>query len=1033
MKKTVFVFICLLLLYCSNSMAQTTVVRGTVRDEKGPLPYVSIIIKGKPGGVQSDTAGNFSIPALKNDVLVFSSAGHLPQEVAVGNNSSLDIILAVDPASLEGVVVIGYGAKKKQHLTGAVSTVGAEVFKSRPTTTAMAAIQGQIPGVIVQRSSGQPGVEGFDLNVRGASSANGGNSPLVLIDGVAGSLDLINPEDIESIVVLKDAAASIYGARAAGGVFLVTTKKGRKGSPTVTYNNNIATSKVTGMMKAPTNYEMAIMDNEANIHNGAAPMYTADYLQRLKNNDPNPVPHPLYGGWMLFFNNTDWRSALLENGFQQKHNLNVSGGGNNSTYYLSGSFVDQRGVIKYANDNNKRYNLRLNYDFDFSKRLRLETKVSMENQERTDIGGLGSWVITEGIYGMPNHPVYSKDGKFFAQGGWGNAVAQAKEAATSTFDTRGLNTNIKLIAEVLTGLKVNLQAGINHKADNNKDIAKPVPLYNWDGDLAYYTIANPGEGSMTLYNAETDYRNFTGYLQYTKRLGVKHDLDLMAGASHEENDFDWFNARRDNFVSEDLWSLNLGGTNNMSNSGGGNHWAIRSYFARLGYVYDNKYMLEANFRYDGSSRFQSDTRWGLFPGISAGWRISQEDFFRNVSFINDLKLRVSYGETGNQEGINLYDYLQLINIGGAYPFGQGGQGQSASLAGMVSPSRTWETIATKNIGVDALMFSSKLNFTFDYFIKNNKDMLIPVTYPSMLGAIPPWSNSGELRTKGFETSIGWKDKIGELEYTARFILSDAQNEVINYGGRDTYTVGLNTLKDWWNPNVREGYPLDTYFSYVFDGIIRDQKQLDDYRQLGGVPSDIGIGDAMFRDVNGDGKISAYGDQPGQDGDVINAGTITPRYSYGINLGAKYKNFDLGIFIQGVGQRTIFREGEYSMPWSDWWRQPPQFYYGQTWNEDRPNAPYPKLSHGNIRWWNYQPSTMQKLNGAYARLKNLQIGYTLPQKWMSKVSITNARIYFSGQDLWEVHHVKGGWDPESERWGFNYPFQRVYSFGLDLTF
>ena len=304
-------------------------------------------------------------------------------------------------------------------------------------------------------------------------------------------------------------------------------------------------------------------------------------------------------------------------------------------------------------------------------------------------------------------------------------------------------------------------------------------------------------------------------------------------------------------------------------------------------------------------------------------------------------------------------------------------------------------------------------------------MLIPVTYPSLLGAIPPASNAGDLETKGFETSLRWRDHIGDIQYSVRAMLSDATNKLVNYGGQDTYTLGLNAH--------REGYPINTYFAYQFDGLIRTQSELDEYKKLGGVPTDIGIGDARFKDINGDGQISPYSNVPGQDGDVINAGSTTPRYTYGLNLDVKWKNFDLGIFMQGVGERTMFREGEYSMPWSSWWRQPPSMYYNTTWNEDRPNAEYPRLSHGNIRYWNYQASTLQKINAAYLRLKNLQIGYTLPEALLKKISIDHARVYFSGFDLWEKHNVKGGWDPESSNTGFNYPFQRLYSFGLDVTF
>ncbi|NEU07020.1 TonB-dependent receptor [Flavihumibacter sp. R14] len=1007
-------------------------VRGTIRDKTGPLPGVTVTLKADPSKkAVSNAEGNYSITVPKDGILVFSFVGYETVEQPVNGKATLNILMGESSTSLNEVVVIGYGSKQRQFLTGAVATVGSEIIESKPVTNAISALQGEVPGLTIQRSSGQPGTEGFELNVRGYSSTNGGNSPMVLIDGVSGSIDLLNPNDIESISVLKDASASIYGARAANGVIIVTTKKGKSGAPKITYNTNFASSKMTGMMESPTNLEMALMDNEANMHNGAAPMYTEDYLNRIRNNDPNPVDHPLYGGWKLFFTNTNWTEAIMEKGFQQQHNINVSGGGENSSYYLSGGFSDQQGVIKYADDGNQRYNLRLNYDYDFSKKIRLETKVSLENQRRTDLGGLGSWVLTEATFGMPNHPVYNADGQYFAQGGWGNALAQAQGAETAVYNKRNLNTNFKLSAELLKDLKLNLQTGINFTSDDNKDIAKSVPLYNWDGDLAYYTIANPGESSVAPFSAEKTYRNFTGYFQYNKSFG-KHDLDIMGGASHEENDYEWFSARRDNFPSEDVWSINLGSSDNWSNGGGGDQWAISSLFSRIGYVFDNKYMLEGNLRYDGSSKFAANSRWGLFPSISAGWRISQENFFQGVDFVNDLKLRASYGQTGNQEEgvVGNYDYIQLINIGRVwpdqsyYPFGAGRPVQSAYLNGMkVSDDRTWETLINRNIGIDASMFNSKLSFSFDYFVKTNRNMLIPVTYPSVIGATPPFSNSGELKTWGFESSLGYRNKSGIFDYSVRLLMSDSQNKIVDYGGGDTYVPGLN--------KVREGYPVNTYFAYEFDGLIRSQQELDAYKQLGGVPEDIGIGDARFKDLNGDGVISAYGDN--NDGDVRNVGSITPRYTYGLNLDTKVKNFDFGIFLQGVGKRTMFREGEYSMPWSDWWRQPARFYFGQTWNEDRPNAEMPKLSHGNIRYWNYQPSTLQKIDGAYVRLKNIQVGYTLPTSLMNKVSVSRARIYFSGQDLWEKHNVKGGWDPESNQWGFNYPFQRIYSFGLDVTF
>lgn len=1013
---------------------QQKAISGKVIDASGNgLPGVSVVVKGTTMGTVTDADGKYSLANVPdNGVLQFSFIGMKSIEMPLEGKSTLDITMVEESIGIDEVVAVGYGTQRRASLTGSVASVDSRVLESKPVTNTIAAIQGILPGLTVQRSSGQPGSEGFDLNVRGASSTNGGNSPLVLIDGVNGDLTLLNPADIESISILKDASASIYGARAANGVFIVTTKKGKKGVARLSYSNNFAITHLAGMMDTPNNYQMALMDNEANIHNGATPMYTPDLLEKVRIGDPNPIPHPVYGssGWMLFFTNTDWRKAVFEDGFQQKHTVNISGGGENSSYYISGTFSDQKGVIKYGDDANKQYNLRINYDIDFAKWLRLESKVSLENQNRTDIGGVGSsWLITETIFGMPNHPVYTRSGeKYFAQGGWGNAVAQAKEGATATYLTRNVNTNFKLILDLLKGLTLNLQSGINMSAVNNKDIGNSFPLYTWDeSSIAYYSIANPDQTWANQYNSTNIYRNFTGYFQYRKLLAETHNIEIMGGVSHEENDFDDFSAQRTNFITNDIWALRLGSTDNMTNNGGGTQWAIGSLFSRINYAFKNKYLLEANFRYDGSSKFDRNTRWGFFPGVSVGWRLSEEDFIKNRGVFDNLKLRASYGETGNQEGINLYDYYQLISIGRGYPypFGAGRQDQSAFLSGMVSLDRTWETIAISNIGLDASVLSSKLDFTFDAFIKRNKDMLIPVTYPSLLGAIPPATNAGELETKGFETSLRWSDNLGELKYSARVILSDANNKLVDYGGQDTYVLGLNSH--------REGYPINTYFAYEFDGLIRTQAELDAYKALGGVPSDIGIGDARFKDLNGDGKISTYGDTPATDGDVKNVGSTTPRYNYGLNLDLKWRKFDLGIFVQGVGKRTLFRVGDYSMPWSDWWRQPPLFYFGKTWNEDRQDAYYPRLSHGNIRYWNYQPSSLQAINAAYLRLKNLQFGYSLPESLLSKVAITHARIYFSGFDLFEIHNVKGGWDPESSESGFNYPFQRLYSFGLDVNF
>lgn len=468
----------------SVPVTQDRKVTGIITDEQGePIIGANVVVKGTSKGTVTDLNGEYSIEANGKSILLISYIGYLSEEVAVGNNKTLNIQLKEDAQKLDEVVVIGYGTQKRSNLSGAISKVTSEVIESKPVTNVLSALQGEIPGMVIQRSSGQPGNEDFKMNIRGVSSANGDSAPLVLVDGIPGDINMINPQDIDAISVLKDASASIYGARAAGGVVLITTKKGATGAPKITYNGNLSISKMTGMMKAPTNYEMAIMDNEANIHNGSAPMYTQELLDRILSNDPNPIDHPLYGGWKLFFTNTDWMDELLNNGVQHKHNLTISGGGEKSNYYLSAGYSKQFGVVKYADDNNTKYNLRMNYDYRITDWLKLETKVALDNNKRTDVGSNGAWVIGEAILDMPNHPVYNADGNFFTQGGWSNAVALAKESETATFKTREMNGNFRLIANIIDGLTLTAQAGVNYKNKNNEDIAKAIPLYTWDNNI----------------------------------------------------------------------------------------------------------------------------------------------------------------------------------------------------------------------------------------------------------------------------------------------------------------------------------------------------------------------------------------------------------------------------------------------------------------------------------------------------------------------------------------------------------------------
>ena len=904
----------------------------------------------------------------------------------------------------------------------------------------------------VNFSSGRPG-QGGSFNIRGVNSISADAAPLTIIDGIEGDINKVNPNDVESIIVLKDAsAAAVYGARAAYGVILVTTKNGKVGKTNVSYNGRFSFGETTTSTDFETRgyYSAGINDMFYKTYQGVPyTHYTQEDYHELwiRRNDKVEDPSRPWvvekNGEYKYYGNFDWYNCLFDNTRPTwEHNLTVSGGTEKVKYMLSGNYYNQKGIIRIDPDRFKKYTFRSKIIANITSWFELSNNTSYYHSEYT----------YPGLSGV--NDVFTRAGRH----------ALASIVPMHPDGTLVYRTGLTDTGEVADGVSAVLLNGGHHNRDREYEfvttfeaVLKPIKHfeiranYSWahynqqnlnrSVDVLY--SRNPGE-TITMDNGRTrgNYlseiqnnqirQTFNLYGTYDNTFANAHSVKVIVGGNYDYKYFKKLGMKRNGLLSESLDDFNLAKGDDISITGGQEEYAILGFFYRLNYGYKDRYLFEASGRYDGSSRFAPGNRWRMFPGVSASWRISQENFLKNSKVFNELKLRASYGQTGNQEGIRLYDYIQLLKFRDdgwgtklIYPFGNGSQSQAMGLDVLAGVDRTWEILENVNVGVDAAFLDSRLGFSFDYFVKMNNNMLIPVTYPSMLGAEAPYSNSGKLRTNGFELTLNWTDKIGNVEYSAQFQLTDAVNKLVEYGGADTYKLGLN--------ETREGYPMNSYFAYVYDGVIKDQADLDAYKKLEGVPSNIGIGDAKFKDLNGDGKISTYGDKDGDDGDAEYVGSTTPRYSFGLNLGAKWNNFDISVFFQGVAKRTLFREGDFAMPWSDWWRYPPQFYYGQTWNEDRPDAYYPRLTHGEIRHWNYQASTLQKINAAYIRLKNIQIGYTLPKGALQKLGIERTRFYVSGQDLFEIHNVKGGWDPESDKAGFNYPFQRYYSFGIDLTF
>lgn len=1016
------------------------VISGKVISEesKSPLPGVTIMVKGTQEGTVSGATGNYSINAPSgNDTLVFSYLGYKTQEIPINKRGNININMKGTASGLNEVVVVGYGKQTKGSLTGAISTISGKVFQSRPITNTLSALQGEIPGVTVTRTSGQPGREGYTFNIRGISSING-NAPLVLIDGIPGDLSNLDPEDIASITVLKDASASIYGSRAADGVLLVTTRKGKAGSLIVKYSGNVAIKEPTYIPKKATVYQTYKMFNEAAINDGQPAPFTDLTLQKTLENYPTPNPQGemwYLTGYPLFYKEVNWNKILYGNAIQQQHNLSVSGGSKKMTYYFSGGYFNTNGNVKIAQDQEKRYNLRSDFHFILSDKLTLDAKIAYENDYIIEPSMIGNAML-EGIRMFSFQPEFTPKGNYYEYQAYMNPVQELAMGGIRHSDDEKLLTNFKGDYQILPSLKLTGQVGINTEMLYDNTYYRTLQGYNWDETPDDYVVNSPNNAWYT--NSNDLYKNYTFYIDYNKDFFVNHHLNLMAGTSTEEYNYQSHQVEGSNFPGNEIFTLNLANQSSATNTqitGSEYSWALNSYFGRLGYNYKGKYLINFTARLDGSSRFAPSQRWSaIFPALSVGWRLSDENFIKNLNVFDNLKLRASWGQAGNQEinAFGYYDYIQLINIGGAYPFGvNDAPTPSAILSGIAAPDRTWETIVNRNIGVDIGVLKNHLNLSFDLYQKENKDMLLAVTVPSVLGALPPTTNSGSLLTKGWEISVNWKDNIGKFNYRISANLYNNTNILTNLGGKDAYAPGL--------VYARQGYPINSYFGYVSNGIIKTQAQLDAYKQLKGVPNDIAIGDVMYKDVDGDGEITAYGDpSKGSKGDLVYLGNESPRLNFGFNISINYKRFDFATFFQGIGKQQVIRQGTFSMPFSQPYWQPMQYFYGKTWSPENPNAKYGRLTHNaSENNWNYQPSSLQVVQAAYLSCKNIQIGYTFSSEVIRKIKVQSARIFLSGEDLFDISNATwgGSINPEDPN-GTNtttYPFFRAYSLGLTVTF
>ena len=1015
----------------SNSADKIIRITGKVTDTNGePIIGANVSTKGTTLGTITDINGSFLLDVPSETVISISYIGYLTQEVKVKQQTSLNIVLKEDTQALEEVVVVGYGTVKRANLGGAVATADAKAFEARPVQNAVTALQGEVPGLTITRSGGgAPGAE-TTMKIRDVSSINGG-TPLVLIDGAEGDINLINPSDIENVSVLKDGTAAIYGARASDGVVLITTKSGKRNQKTTVSFDAYYSVKTPALLKKTASLlqhaEMAL-----EITDGSFPIeYTKEDLELIRQNSDQILTGVEWGRWgniyPKFFKNQDWNDIVIGNGNMQNYNVNISGGGERYSYLVSLGHQREEGLPKFGKDLNKRYFVRAKSSIEIFKNLTYDLNLAYEASNRDYSSGLTEGQnIWELIYKTRSWaPLRNPAGNFYTFEGFDNPAQVLEEGGMASKTTGNVTVNNQLRWNVIDGLDLVGQAVIR-KYDFDENVTnKIVYSRNWE-DVNHRTARTPNNAERRY--SKTLSKNFTLYADYKKNFNDLHDLNIMVGTSHESQNYDKFTAKRINFDQQENMSLQLGGSENQSAWSEGNAWTINSFFSRVNYTFKNRYIIEGTLRADGSSRFDPDHRWGYFPGVNAAWRLGEEGFMKNLNLFDDLKVRASYGEMGNQSGIGLYDYIQLISLSSDYyPFGGGTKGQMAKSGNIVSTSRTWETIQTTNIGLDFATLKNRLYGSFDYFWKENKNMLIPKTYPSMLGADAPSTNSGHLSIRGWEVALGWRDQINDFSYSVRFNLSDARNQVVERVGSNLIKLGLN--------ETPTDYPLNSFFGYEFDGIIQNEQELKDYiaRFPNGIPGDLSVGDAKYKDLDGDGKLSVLGDGKEGSGDVKYLGDKNPRYNFGMNLSAAYKGFDFSAFIQGVGRRTMFLEGEASKPMAEAWFQSAAYWYGKTWTAERTDAQYPAITSTSKRGYNYYYSTNTKHNVGYARLKNLQLGYTIPSSVTAKIGLQKLRVYFSGEDLFEIHNTPGGWDPEEDGQITSYPFARNYSFGVNVVF
>lgn len=1021
---------------------QSSTIRGKVIDTNGdPVIGANIVEKGTTNGTTTDVEGNFSINAKSGSTLVITFIGYVREEVKANAGRRMEIILQEDSETLEEVVVVGYGTMKKADLTGSVATVGSEVIEDRPLTNLGAGLQGAIANLNITSSSGAPGT-GSSFNIRGTTNLSGGG-PLVLVDGIEMDPNLINPQDVKDVTVLKDAAsASIYGARAAFGVILITTKTGFVSQkPVVSLSANYSINVPTVHANYMNSMEYTQWMNDANTTSNGSNYFDDITMEHVRNyyNDPvNNLPvfhHPDDAASKYrYCGNTDWYEALNKKSYpMQQYNISVQGGSETAKYMTSAGMFQQDGISKWTDEDYKRFNVlqHVNYKVNNWLQVGLRATLSMVKMNTGPQNKYGSNSLGATIPGdsRPLMPVYHPDGHFAGYCGDGyftNQAAWLSQGGSAEMRNNNMYATAFAKLNPFEGLEINFDYTYNYYNYSFKNHVREYIDYDADGNQgSIFPHTSPNQVS---YNKrESQYDVFNAYATYKKKINKVHALEGMIGFNQENATYKGVGLSRNNLIANDIPFLNLA-TGDRSTSDYMNQWAIRGAFFRLFYAYDDKYLVQVNGRYDGSSRFPKDDRFAFFPTFSLGWRLSQEKFWKPIAHIvNDFKIRGSYGALGNQvllQGGNdmYYPYISTYTTGEVGYLFSGEKQMGVYAPGLVSDQLTWETVKQWDLGFNFSMFDSKLTGEFDYYVRTTEDMLTKSkTLPSILGVSEPQMNAADLRTSGWEVALTWKSALQNgLAYSATLSLSDYQAEITKY---DNPTKNLSD-------NYYEGKKLGEIWGFVTDGLFQSDEEASSWNQSKIVGYTQYAGDIKFADLNGDGEVTRGENTVNNSGDLKIIGNETPRHNFGIRGTAEYKGFDFTLFFQGTMKRDIIPSKTFYLShYTSEWSVPQKMNYDY-WREDNRDAFFPRARMNGSAVNENQTRFM--LNGAYIRCKQLALGYTIPKYITEKAKISKLRVYFNADNLFEFSGMPDTFDPELATVNA-YPFIRSFSFGANLTF